>query len=472
TEKNASMMDNLEFTTTQKNPGDVRMVFYNIIRQICKIKETMISSVVKLLREEDVDEVFGIMSKRKRIYHAVPLIQLYLIQVASCITDRATVSRGINQGWLPITTSVKSSSYCETKSRLPEGSLKELAMRTGRSLEQCAQERWTFVNRPVKVVDGTSVQLPDTPANQREYPQPKPQKEGCGFPVMNLSVLMGLESGGIIDMETIAGTGYEHPLFRKLWRSLDPGDIVMGDKLYGSFAEVALLRKMGVDCVFRAGTKKFKPEDAVELANGDWLYLWKRPKSPGEWIDADKLPESILVRVIHAVIRRKGFRSKRITIYTTLLDPDEYPRSELLELYRRRWEMELRLRDIKTTMGLEMLKSKTPSGCRKELWVGILLYNLIRTIMLDAALRYKICMSRLSHKGTLDRFSEMMNSWFIHVDPGIAYEILIRAIAQDNNPYRPFRFEPRRIKRRPKNYRLLNIPREIEHKLIEIGYIT
>ena len=374
------------------------MTFYNITHQISKIKKNEIYTVVESLTPESVENIFSGIRERKRIYHLHPLLQLYLIQIAGGLTDRSTVSKGINQGLL------------------------------------------------------------------------QPQKKGCGFPVMNMCVLMGLESGGIIDVETIAGTGYEHPLFRLLWRSLEKGDIILGDALYGSYAEVALLQIMGVDCVFRKGTKKFKREDAVELDNGDWLYHWKRPVSPGKWIDSDELPESIVVRVIHAVINRKGFRSKNVTIYTTLLDTDEYTRDDLLELYRRRWDIELRFRDIKTTMGFEMLRSKCPSACRRELWAGILLYNLIRTIMLDAALQYKVCMARLSFKGAIDRFAEMMSGLYIHLDPWQAYQLLIRNIALDINPDRPFRIEPRKLKQRPKNYRLLNIPRKLERKLIEIGY--
>ena len=374
------------------------MTFYNITHQISKIKKNEIYTVVESLTPESVENIFSGIRERKRIYHLHPLLQLYLIQIAGGLTDRSTVSKGINQGLL------------------------------------------------------------------------QPQKKGCGFPVMNMCVLMGLESGGIIDVETIAGTGYEHPLFRLLWRSLEKGDIILGDALYGSYAEVALLQIMGVDCVFRKGTKKFKHEDAVELDNGDWLYHWKRPVSPGKWIDSDELPESIVVRVIHAVINRKGFRSKNVTIYTTLLDTDEYTRDDLLELYRRRWDIELRFRDIKTTMGFEMLRSKCPSACRRELWAGILLYNLIRTIMLDAALQYKVCMARLSFKGAIDRFAEMMSGLYIHLDPWQAYQLLIRNIALDINPDRPFRIEPRKLKQRPKNYRLLNIPRKLERKLIEIGY--
>jgi hypothetical protein len=448
------------------------MIFYSIIRHICKIKETKIDSAIELLNEDYVEELFGGIRQRKRIYHARPLIQLCLTQAATGSTDRSVVAKGINQGLLPITTSPKASSYCTAKSELLEDTIKELGMRTGRSLEICSKELWMFGERPVKVIDQTSVQLPDTPANQAEYPQPKPQKEGCGFPVMNISVLMGLESGGIIDVEITSGTGYEHPLFRKLWRSLDRGDIVLGDACYGSYAEVAMLQKKGVDCVFRKGTKKFKPEDSVKLDNGDWLYHWKRPKSPGKWIDPDELPESIEVRVVHVVVKQKGFRSKCITIYSTLLDTDEYPTSSLCELYIRRWEIELRFRDIKTSMGFEILRCKTPSGCRKQLWAGILLYNLIRAFMLDTALRYKLLMSRLSHKGAMERFMEMISGSLVRSDFKLAYDLLIRSIAQDVNPDRPGRSEPRKLKRRSKNYGLLNTPRKMENIPIEIGYTS
>jgi hypothetical protein len=446
------------------------MIFYNTAEEIHNLRTTKIGKVIEGVSEKVVLEVFNEPGQRNRIYHLQPLLQVFMSQIASGESCRSAISRGIQQGWLPLTTSLKTSAYCNARARLPEEGLRELALSTGRLLEKAAKERWMFGNRQVKVIDSTSFQIPDTSMNQREYRQPSMQKPGCGFPVMITSVLMGLESGGIIDVETISGTGHEHAMFRDIWRSLEKGDIVLGDAGYGSYAEIAMLQTMGVDCVFREGIRKFKPEDELKVDDCEWLQLWKRPAKPYKWIDTADLPETIPVRVIRVVVNKKGFRSRTIVLYTTLIDPEKYPLSDLVELYRRRWEMELRFRDIKTTMGLEMLRCKTPMGCRKELWVGLLLYNLIRTLMLDAALRYKICMSRLSFKNALDGVTESIVGRYLNLSPVLAYEIVIRNIADVLNPYRPDRVEPRKLKRRLKNYCLLTQPRQIERELIKIGY--
>jgi hypothetical protein len=367
---------------------------------------------------------------------------------------------------------MKTSAYCNARIKLPEDELRDLALRTGIVLEEEARSRGFFQDRPVKVIDGSSVQMPDTARNQSAYPQPSEQKKGCGFPVMSISVLMDLDSGGIIDVETVSGTGYEHPMFRELWRSLEKGDIVLGDAGYGSYAEIARLSEMGVDCVFKKGIRKFNPKEAVKIGDGEWLQRWDCPGSPGDWIDRRYLRESIVVRVIRAVVGRKGCRCRKITLITTLLDADKYPKEKLIELYRRRWEMELRFRDIKTTMKLEMLRCKTPSACRKELWAGLLLYNIIRSLMLDAAMRYKISVSRISYAGALAGYNEFCTGALVRIDPLLAYEVLLRSIADCLNPYRPERVEPRKIKRRPKNYRLLMQSRKLEHKLLKISHTT
>lgn len=446
------------------------MIFYNITKQISKFMTNNLEDVISILDEERVEMIFSGFTQRRRIYHIHPLLQTFLMQTACSGSSREAISRGINQCLLPIGTSPKTAGYIKARSRIPEEKLKELFTTTGKVLEEAASEQWIFEDRQVKIVDGTTFTLKDTSPNQAEYPQPSGQKPGCGFPMMCVSMLMGLESGAIIDAETVAGTGYEHPLFRKLWRSLDKGDIVLGDALYGSFAEIVKLREMGVDGLFCEGRKKFKLQDAKRIGKDEWLYEWHRPLSPGDWVERDELPSSITVRVIRFNAGFKGYRKKRAVIHTTLLDQDKYPREDLIKLYQRRWGIELAFDDIKTTMGLEMLSCKTPSGCRKELWAGLLMYNLIRTIMLDAAIQHKISVFRLSFAGTLRKFIETRAGQIVATEPYLAYVVLIRSIIEDPVQYRPGRVEPRKVKRRPKRYSLMAKPRKIERQLIKMGY--
>ena len=442
------------------------MQFYWIITQMRKFRKGFLGCVLSHLDRGSVEVAFEGFTTRNRIYHTWALFQTFLSQVAVGGGCREAIEVGVNQGWLPVHTSPKTSAYCNSRSRFPEAPLKGLAFSLGHSLEGAAEDEGLFCGRRVRVIDGTSVQLPDTGPNQREYPQPNQQKPGCGFPVMYISVLMGLGSGAIIDAETSGGSGYERSNFRTLWRSLEAGDIVLGDAGYGSYAEVAMLGERGVDTVFRQGQRKLDTGNGIRLGKNDWLIVWDRPVTTGDWIDVAELPERMVIRAIRFNHKVKGFRSKDVTIYTTLLDPGRYPKAELIKLYRRRWEMELRFRDIKTTMGLEMLKCKTPDGCRKELWMGLLAYNLIRAVMAHAALERKVRLSKISFAGAVQRLTAFASGDLVRNDPIIAFSLLIQHLVVDLLPHRPNRIEPRKRKRRPKNYRLLTVSRNIERSCL------
>jgi len=442
------------------------MQFYWIITQMRKFRRGFLGCVLPHLERCVVEKAFAGFTTRNRIYHTWPLFQTFLSQVAVGGGCREAIEVGVNHGWLPVHTSPKTSAYCNARTRFPEAPLKGLAFSLGASLEMAAGDEGLFCGHRVRVIDGTSVQLPDTAPNQHEYPQPNQQKPGCGFPVMYISVLMGLGTGAIIDAETSGGSGYERSNFRTLWRSLKAGDIVLGDAGYGSYAEVAMLRERGIDAVFRQGQRKLDTGGGIRLGKNDWLIIWSRPVKTGDWIDAAELPERLVIRAIRFNHEIKGFRSKDVTIYTTLLDPGRYPKAELVKLYRRRWEMELRFRDIKTTMGLEMLKCKTPDGCRKELWMGLLAYNLIRTVMAQAASERKVHLSEISFAGTVQRLKAFASGSLVGDDPQAAYNLLIQHLADDLIPERPNRVEPRKKKKRQKNYRLLTKPRNIERSCL------
>jgi len=442
------------------------MLFYWIQQHIRKLRSDFLGSVMPHLSRSALEEAFDGFTIRHRVYHTWPLFQTFLSQVASGAGCREAIECAINQGWLPLHASPKTSAYCNARSRLPEAPLKDIALSSGALLERGMGDGGMFLGRTVKVIDGSSVQLPDTEQNQREYPQPNQQKPGCGFPVMFLSALMGLASGAILDAEVCGGSGHERTSFRTLWRSLEAGDIVLGDAGYGSYAEVAMLEQRGVDTLFRKGARKLDTRGAVRLSKDDWLVIWHCPPTPGDWVTVEELPEMMVMRAVRFRHRVKGFRSREVILYTTLVDPERYPKAKLIELYRRRWEMELRLRDIKTYMGLELLRCKTPGRCRKELWMGLLAYNLIRTVMADAALKHKVNLTRISFAGTVQRLEAFGAGYIARHDPYAAYQLLLQRIAIDLLPYRPDRIEPRKKKRREKNYRKLNKPRQTERLLL------
>lgn len=430
-----------------------------ILETVRDFKGRFAQMVLERVSEQAVREALAGFTTRRRVWDSWALVRTFLCQVAAGSSCRQAIERAIQHGWVPQDTSPLSPGYCKARGRLREVSLRQLALGTGRALEQQAREADLWAGRAVRLVDGTGVQLPDTPANQRAYPQSSRQKRGCGLPVMYVCALMGLAGGGILDVACGAGPGNERSLFRRLWRSLVPGDIVLADAGFGSFVELWSLLRKGVDSVVRLGKRKARSGRVRQLGRGDWLVQWARPKKVGAWVAADSLPATMLMRIIEFRVRQRGFRTRQIALATTLLDERRYPKRMLMTLYRRRWEMELRLRDIKTTMGLEALRCKTPQGCRKELWMGLLAYNLIRTVMADAARRAGISARRISFAGTLQRLAEFGAGNLLWTCPRAGYRMLLEHLTQDRVPRRPNRREPRAVKRRPKNYQRLTAPR-------------
>lgn len=430
-----------------------------IAAQAGSFKRQFVRSVLRTVCEESVREALRGFRRRERLWDGWAMLRTFLSQVMAGQSCRGAVERAIQEGWVPIETSPANASYCQARSALPETALRGMAMDAGRALARQARAADRVLHRPVRVVDGTGIRLPDSAANQAFYPQSSRQKPGCGFPVMYVGALMDLATGAILDVATSGGAGHERAMFREIGRSLQEGDILLADAGFGSYAEIAALRRRGVDCLVRLGRRKPRAGRIEQLGPQDWLVQWRRPEKPGQWIEPELLPTSLAMRVIEFTVSRPGLRTRRVALATTLLDPALYPKRMLMALYRRRWEMELRLREIKTTMGLEELRCKTPAGCRKELWMGLLGYNLIRTVMLDAARLRRVVAARISFAGTLARLGTFACAPMARTDPASAYRLLLEHLGRDLLAHRPNRSEPRAVKRRPKNYQRLNQPR-------------
>jgi hypothetical protein len=321
------------------------------------------------------------------------------------------------------------------------------------------EDRWH--GRRVIIPDGSSVSLPDTLPNQKVYPQPNTQSTGCGFPVMYLSTLMSLASGALMDFETGSGNGNELTLWRKMWHLLKSGDVILGDGKYSAYANIALLRERGIDTVARFGKRKTDFRKGEIIALEDHIVEWERPKQLPSWLAGKCLPEKMMMRELRFRVEVTGFRSETVTIATTLLDAETYPKQNIAELFFCRWQIELRLRDIKTMLGMDVLRTKTPEQARKELWMYLTAYNLLRILMQAATVKNREIVARISFQGCRQRFLAVVMrncsaKWF-----GYLYRTLLKDLANDLNPYRPLRIEPRAIKRRKKQYDLLNQPREI-----------
>ena len=431
-----------------------------IVRRGAELKAGGAEVLRAALSIELVQQVLRGLGKRKRLYDAVTTWLVFLGQTLSPDHScRSAVASARAAGVLSKKASVHTGAYCQARDRVAEEPLHALASGLGEALMKAERpaERWH--GRRVVIPDGTSVSLPDTPANQAAYPQPSTQAAGCGFPVMYLCALLSLASGAILDFATGAGNGNELSLWRRLWKWLRAGDIALGDGKYSSYADVALLRASGVDVVARPGKRKIDFRRGTVLCAQDHLVLWKRPALLPAWLAGRVLPAEMRMRELRFQVLVPGFRPEAITLVTTLLDSETYTKEDLAELFFCRWQVELRLRDIKTMLGMDVLRTKTPERARKELWMFLAAYNLLRTLMRAAALTAAEPVARISFQGCRQRLLALAVRACAAARFPRRYRDLLRDIAADLNPYRPFRIEPRAIKRRKKQYDLLNQPR-------------
>jgi hypothetical protein len=306
--------------------------------------------------------------------------------------------------------------------------------------------------------DGTTVSMPDTPENQQAYPQVYNQKPGLGFPIARIGAITSLSCGAIVNLGfcRYAGKGQgETTLLRQLWDILRPGDLLLGDRLLANWPGIVLLQQRGIDVVSRLNTAHRSADfrRGQRLGKEDHIVRWRKPGSIRS-VDRQtykSLPEYLTVREVRIHVHTPGFRSKTIVVVTTLLDPKQATKAELAELYRARWNNELDLRSLKSTMQMDVLRCKTPELVRKEVWTHILAYNLIRTIMAQAATRHDIEPRTISFKGalqTLEAFGPLID-FQGHRGAGFRlhlYEQLLDAIAVHRVADRPDRFEPRKRK--------------------------
>ena len=410
---------------------------------------------------------------KDRIYSPLVTLWVFLGQVLSQDHScRAAVARllahRISRGKRPCC--AETGAYCQARKRLPEEFFSEVARQTGRALDSSVDRRWLWKQRRVHIFDGSTVSMPDTPENQHAYPQPDTQKPGLGFPLARIAAVFSLSCGTVLDLAICryAGKGQsELGMLRTLWDLFLPGDVVLTDRLMCSWTEIAILKGRGVDSVTRLNVNRTADfRRGKRLGRRDHIVEWPKPRKPRS-IDQetyDSLPEFLTMRETYVKVKQPGFRTKNIIVVTTLLDADEITKSDLARVYRARWNAELDLRSLKQTMQMEILRCKTPELVRKEIWTHLLAYNLIRTIIAQAATKHRLDPRSISFKGavqTLEAFQPMIaiqgqhdSTFRMHV-----YQQLLDAIASHRVADRPDRFEPRLRKRRPKHYGFLRKPR-------------
>ncbi len=408
-----------------------------------------------------------------RIYTPLVTLWVFLSQVLSADHScRAAVARliahRVSQGQLPC--SSETGAYCQARKRLPESFFSEVTRQTGRALENEADPQWLWKERHVYNFDGSVVSMPDTPDNQDAYPQPDTQHPGLGFPLARIAAIISLSSGAVLDLgfARYAGKGQgELSLLRRMWDIFLPGDVVLTDRMMCSWTEMLFLKERGVDSVTRLKVNRVADfRRGKRLGKGDHIVKWSKPGCPRslDWQTYKCLPEFLTVRETRVHVEQAGFRSRTIIVVTTLLDPEDITASDLAELYRARWNSELDLRSLKQTMQMEILRCKMPELVRKEVWTHILAYNLIRTIIAQAATKHCLDPRSISFKGaiqTLEAFQPVIamqgqRNSLIRMK---LYRQLLDAIAMHRVADQPDRFEPRLRKRRPKHYGFLRKPR-------------
>src|ERR687894_1439191 len=342
-------------------------------------------------------------TRPQRLYSLPVTLKTFLIQcLAQDHSCRTAVATAKDRGWLPPHASPGTAAYCRARDALAAEGLQRAVEHTAQALDAGVSDKHLWLGRQVQVVEGTGIALPDTEANQDDYPQPSEQKPGCGFPVLRLVAFMSLATGAVSRYRLRQLHDHEQRLFQELRAPLKGGEVVLGDRNFGTFATLVLLKGQGVDGVFRrhqargAGAKTLKP-----LGQDDHLVRWSfipRKQHP-VWLDASvRLPSTWVVREVSFHVRQPGFRTKSVTLVTTLLDAQRYPAWALAELYFRRWRMELWLRDIKITMAMDRLRTQTPARVRAELAMFLVGYNLIRTVLFDASKVSEARLEQLSFK--------------------------------------------------------------------------
>jgi hypothetical protein len=409
-----------------------------------------------------------------RIYSPLVTLWVFLGQALSADHScRAAVARLIahrlSRGQRPC--SATTGAYCQARKRLPEQFFSAVACLVGRALDAKTDVQWLWKGRRVYMFDGTTVSMPDTPENQAAYPQVYNQKPGLGFPIARIGVITSLACGAILNLGfcRYAGKGQgEVSLLRRLWDVLRPGDVLLTDSLLSNWTGILLLKERGVDSVSRLN-KALRRADfrrGIRLGHDDHIVRWHKPTSIRS-VDRrtyQSLPEYVTIREARFRVEQPGFRTKAIVVVTALLDPTETTKEDLASLYRARWNNELDLRSIKSTMHMDVLRCKTPELVRKEIWTHILAYNLIRTIMAQAATKRGIEPRTISFKGalqTLEAFQPLIDfqSYRGASFRTNLYQQLLDAIALHRVADRPDRFEPRKRKRSPLKFDQMTKPR-------------
>ena len=402
---------------------------------------------------------------RDRLWNLRLVFWIFLWQIAQV---GASCREAIRQAQVLATTAGRKAPpddtcpYCVARGKLPLERLQEIHDGLVEQTQRAVATGDLWCGLRVCVVDGSTVTLPDTPANQLAYPQQSAQKPGCGFPILRLVALFSLATGLLTAWAT--GTWHQHELvlFQLLWEHLRADEVLLADRGFCSWGLLAQCQRRSIHAVFRVrGPRRADFRRGQRLSAQERLVQWIKPRQapstvePAEWA---VLPAQLTLRVVRCQLCIPGFRTQKVILVTTLLDSVKYPPSALSQLYLRRWEMELTLRHLKTTLQMEHLSCLKPENIQRELRFHLLVHNLVRRLMFEAARRHGVPLTRVSFAGALAaarRTCEALLQARTKRQRRRLMDELFRVLAADLIPQRPGRREPRAIKRRPKPYPLL-----------------
>lgn len=406
---------------------------------------------------------------RNRVFNPITTIWGFLSQVLSedhscrdavlrIIAHRATNGLAV--------CSPNTASYCDARSRIPTGVLCTLATRTAEELETSVADQWKWNGRSVFIVDGSHVSMPDTEENQAMYPQPSTQQPGIGFPLARITVALSLATGACHDLAIAPyqgkGTG-EKTLFRRMYETLKPGDVVLGDALFDDYFIACELCQRGIDLVARVQHERTGSRIAQSGLNGD-IIVWQRPNKPRGMTGEQyrRYPKQLVMRQVAVDARDKNNRVQQFKVVTTILDVS-IGGEQIGDLYEQRWNGEVDIRSIKSTMQMDILRCKTPDMVHKEIWIHLLAYNLLRTVMAVAADQNDIEPRQVGFKGAkqaLTAFAPKIEA-ALPEDRAPLIDAMLTTIAYHRVGNRPGRWEPRARKRRPKPGSRLTQPRQV-----------
>jgi Transposase DDE domain len=400
---------------------------------------------------------------RDRLLDPVTVIHLFILQILNHYTACTALPRIAGQEFT-------GSAYCQARQRLPLKVITTLVARIGLALQDVTRTTPTGLwhGHRIILVDGSGFSMPDTPALQAHFGQPAGQAKGCGFPVAHLLAVFDAGTGLITDVIPAPLRTHDMPQVQRIHPKLRRGDLLVADRGFCSYVHLALVLRHDLQACFRMHQKQivnFRPhrrhattKNALGQPRSRWMRHWGPQDQVVEWIkpdrrpdwmsqaDYDALPASISVRELRYGITTPGFRTRQVILVTTLLDAATYPAEELAQLYRKRWQVETNLRHLKTTLGLDVLRCKSVDAVMKEMWMFVLVYNLVRMVMLEAARRQSVAPDRIS-------FIDAAR-WLAHAPPDAPLPALVVI------PHRPDRIEPRVIKRRMKEFPLMKKPRD------------